>query len=268
MYLDLNNTRTFVSTGGQWFDASLPTVVFLHGSGLDHRSWALQTRWFAFHGFSVVAPDFPGHSLSAGEPLKDIGSFSGWLWDLLDAMKVKQCSLVGHSQGALVALEAASDQRERVKSLSIVASAGAIPVNEQLLGLAEANKPAAVNAMLNWGFGRVYKGGGSAVPGQAPIGIGARIMNNNPLLEDLRACSLYTNGLDIAAELRIPAQLILAKRDRMTPLKAGKALANRLPDVRSLIELEGVGHMLPIEAPEQCLSALRQFLLSLAEEQL
>ncbi|PIE42717.1 MAG: alpha/beta hydrolase, partial [Gammaproteobacteria bacterium] len=68
MYLTLNDTKIYVATGGKPFDNTLPTVVFLPGSGLDHRTWALQTRWFAFHGFAVVAPDFPGHSLSTGEP--------------------------------------------------------------------------------------------------------------------------------------------------------------------------------------------------------
>ena len=70
MYLTVNGHKTYVATGGKEFDKSLPTVVFLHGSGLDHRSWALQTRWFAFHGYSVVAPDFPAHSLSEGDALE------------------------------------------------------------------------------------------------------------------------------------------------------------------------------------------------------
>lgn len=264
MYVELNNKRIFVSTGGQAFDAGLPTVVFLHGSGLDHRSWALQTRWFAFHGFSVLAPDLPGHSLSSGAPLQDIQSMAGWLWELLEALAVKQATLVGHSQGALVALEAAALHPERVRSISIIASAAAIPVNDQLLELAEKNQPAAVNAMLNWGFGRIYRGGGSAVPGQAPIGIGSRIMNSNPLLEDLRACNDYQSGVSTAASLSIPAQLILARQDRMTPVKAGRALADAFPDVRSLVELDDVGHMLPIEAPERCLAALKQFVSTLA----
>ena len=53
MYLDVLGTRTFFATGGQPFNRERPTVLFVHGSGLDHRSWALQTRWFAFHGYSV-----------------------------------------------------------------------------------------------------------------------------------------------------------------------------------------------------------------------
>ena len=55
MNIVVNTHNTFIATGGCAFDAKKPTVVFIHGSGLDHRSWALQSRWFAFHGFSVFS---------------------------------------------------------------------------------------------------------------------------------------------------------------------------------------------------------------------
>ena len=35
-------------------------------------TWVLQTRYFAFHGYSVLALDMPGHGLSGGESLKSI----------------------------------------------------------------------------------------------------------------------------------------------------------------------------------------------------
>jgi len=63
MYIEVRGNKTYAATGGKDFDNSLPTVMFVHGSGLDHRSWALQTRWFAYNGYSVLAPDLPGHRL-------------------------------------------------------------------------------------------------------------------------------------------------------------------------------------------------------------
>ena len=260
MYISLNDTPIYIATGGKSFDNSLPTVVFLPGSGLDHRTWALQTRWFAFHGYSVLAPDFPAHSLSAGSALTSIEAMADWLRQLLDHLEVRQCSLVGHSQGGLVALEMAANQPERVRSISLIGTAAAIPVNEQLLALAENNQPAAVDAMLSWGFGEAYQFGRSHVPGQAPIGIGHRIMCDNPLHADLLACQNYQHGEQAAQKINAPAQLILAQRDRMTPAKAGRALAKQLPNLTRLTELEKVGHMLPIEAPEQCLAELKQFI--------
>ena len=68
MELTVNGARTFCYTGGKPFDATRPTVVFLHGVLNDHSVWILQTRWFAHHGYSVLAPDLPGHARSEGEP--------------------------------------------------------------------------------------------------------------------------------------------------------------------------------------------------------
>src|SRR5210317_1502067 len=126
MYTDVRGQKTYAATGGKEFDSSLPTVMFVHGSGLDHRSWALQTRWFAYNGYSVLAPDLPGHSLSAGEPLQSIEEMGRWLVDFLDATGVESVHAVGHSQGFLCALELAKQAPCKVKSLSGIGTAAAI----------------------------------------------------------------------------------------------------------------------------------------------
>lgn len=262
MYLELEQARIYVGTGGKRFDASLPTVVFLHGSGMDHRAWQLQTRWFAFHGYAVLAPDFPAHSLSGGQALVSIEAAAAWLWQLVDQLNVQVISLVGHSQGALVALEAAAQQAKRVRSLSLIGTGATIPVNEQLLQLAQQHKAAAVNAMINWGFGEAYQWGASQVPGLAPLAIANQIMQQNPLAEDLAACQHYQQGELAAKQISAPAQLILGQYDRMTPLKAGRALAQLLPNLRSQTEL-AAGHMLPVEEPAACLELLRDFIQAL-----
>jgi pimeloyl-ACP methyl ester carboxylesterase len=55
MDLQVDGKNVFAATGGRPFDAALPVVVFVHGAGMDHTVWALQTRWFAWHGRSVLA---------------------------------------------------------------------------------------------------------------------------------------------------------------------------------------------------------------------
>ena len=72
MKFKVNNKEVFASTGGRPFDKNKPLIIFVHGSGLSHITWVLQTRYFAFHGYSVLALDLPGHGLSSGESLKSI----------------------------------------------------------------------------------------------------------------------------------------------------------------------------------------------------
>ena len=55
MELTVNGKPVFAATGGRPFDPALPAVVFVHGAGMDHTVWSLQTRFFAHHGRAAVA---------------------------------------------------------------------------------------------------------------------------------------------------------------------------------------------------------------------
>ena len=256
MELQVRGASTYAATGGKEFDNNLATLLFIHGSGLDHRSWALQTRWFAYNGYSVLAPDLPGHSLSDGEPLESIEEMGLWLADFLDAAGVDSAHVVGHSQGFLCALELARQASEKVMTLTGIGTAGAIPVNPALIEAALESAGKAAEMLLQWGFGNRTKLGMSAVPGMQPIAIGRQIMSQNPLAVDLQACANYSSGDEVAGTLDIPSHLILAGQDRLTPLEAGKALAKKLKAQVTVIP--DYGHMLPIEAPGPCLHRLRE----------
>ena len=78
MQLKVNGLDVFAGTGGKPFDPAQPVMVLLHGAGMDHTAWALHDRYFAHHGFSVLAPDLPGHGRSAGSPLKTIADMADW----------------------------------------------------------------------------------------------------------------------------------------------------------------------------------------------
>lgn len=261
MYIDVRGHKTYAATGGKEFDSSLPTIMFVHGSGLDHRCWALQTRWFAYNGYSVLAPDLPGHSLSAGKPLETIEEMGAWLADFIRAVGVTRVHAVGHSQGFLDVLELAHRSPELLKSITGIGTAGAIPVNPALIEAARHNPAEAADMLLMWGFGPDAQFGVSAVPGMQPIAIGRQIMASNPLYQDLVACGEYTNGSKVANSIDVPAQLILARKDRLTPVKSGMAFATELRAKVNVIER--YGHMLPIEAPRQTLHELRELIGSL-----
>ncbi|GIR65890.1 MAG: hypothetical protein CM15mP70_09970 [Pelagibacteraceae bacterium] len=50
MKLKVNGKEAYFTTSGREIDKDQPTIVFVHGSGLTHVTWVLQTRYFAFHG--------------------------------------------------------------------------------------------------------------------------------------------------------------------------------------------------------------------------
>ena len=149
MKFQVNNNEVYASTGGRPFDKNKPLIIFVHGSGLTHMTWVLQTRYFAFHGYSVLALDMPGHGLSGGESLKSIEDMADWVSDVIDAVGYKEASLVGHSQGCLVTVECTARNPDKIKTLSLMGGAGAIPMNPELLSLAENNDPKALGSLFS-----------------------------------------------------------------------------------------------------------------------
>ena len=99
MKLKINGKDSYYTSSGRDIVKSQPSIVFVHGSGLSHVTWVLQTRYFAFHGYSVLALDMPGHGLSGGKSLKSIEDMADWVSDVIDSVGYKEASLVGHSQG-------------------------------------------------------------------------------------------------------------------------------------------------------------------------
>ncbi len=88
MQLEVDGHQTYAATGGRPFDPAKPAAIFIHGAGMDHSYWQLQSRWFAWHGWSVLAVDLPGHGRSDGEPLTSIAGISAWIGRFMDAAGV------------------------------------------------------------------------------------------------------------------------------------------------------------------------------------
>src|SRR3981189_286881 len=262
MQMSVNGIETFVATGGREFDASQPTIVLLHGAGFDHSTWALHSRWFAHHGYGVLAPDFPGQpgqGRSIGAPISSIADMADWTAALLDAAGAAKARLVGHSMGSLIALETAARHPAKVSALHLIGTAATMTVGPDLLKAAAANDHDAVGVVAIWGLGFQAELGGSLAPGLWMHGGAQRVLEQGRpgvLFNDLSACNSYGNALAASAQITVPATLILGERDMMTPARAGKTLAAALPNSRTVV-LRGAGHMMMVERPAGLLAALQ-----------
>ena len=259
MQLSVNGVDTFVATGGKEFETSRPAIVLLHGAGFDHTTWALHSRWFAHHGFGVLAPDLPGHGRSSGAPLSTIAEMADWTAALLDAAGAAKAKLVGHSMGSLIALETAARHPAKVSALGLIGTAAAMTVGPDLLKAAEANDRSAIDMVSIWSLGFQAELGGSLAPGLWMHSGAQRVLEQcrpGVLFNDLSACNAYQGALAAAAQITVPVTLVLGERDMMTPARAGKALAAALPSSRTVV-LRGAGHMMMAERPDELLAALQ-----------
>lgn len=267
MRLAVDGHDVYAYTGARAFEAALPTVVFVHGAALDHSVWALQSRYFAHHGYNVVAVDLPGHGRSGGAALSSIHGIADWTFALLDAMDVAQATLIGHSMGALATLDAAGRQPARVARLALLGPSVPMPVADALQEAARTDEHFAYELITGWSFSAAHQLGGNQQPGMWMTGNGMRLMQRctpGVLHTDLLACHEYVDGLAAAAALRCPVLLLLGERDQMAPPRNAQALIAAL-DSPSVLTIPGCGHSLMTEAPDAVLDALRGFLQRTAE---
>lgn len=258
MQLDLDGHRVFAATGGRDLDPQRPAVIFIHGAGLDHVCWQLQSRWFAWHGWSALAIDLPGHGRSGGAPLPSITAMSDWIVRLMSAAGIERAALVGHSMGAAIALETAARAPERVSHLALLGVSSSMPVHPALLTAAKEQPDKAYDMMTGWCHSADAKLGGHPAPGLWMTG-GSRALlgSNRPgvLASDLAACNTWTSGPDAARKVKCPTSFILAAADVMTPPKKGAELAASIPGANTTV-IPHAGHIMMAEAPDAVLDAL------------
>jgi pimeloyl-ACP methyl ester carboxylesterase len=261
---EVEGKRTFAYTAAHELDPAKPTVVFVHGAGLDHSWFGLQSRYFGYHGRNVLALDFPGHGRSEGPPLPSIGAMADWVSSVLKKLKVEKASLVGHSMGSLVALEFAARYPDQCERIALIAIGYPMKVAEPFLEAASQNDYAAFDMQTIWGHSPQVALGANPNPGMWMYGDAlARLERLGPgvLYNDLKACNDYGAGGESAAKVKCPVLFILGRRDVMTPPKAAKILQERFPGART-VEIAPSGHSLMAEAPDATLDALIEFISS------
>jgi pimeloyl-ACP methyl ester carboxylesterase len=253
--------KAYAYTGGRTFDPALPAVVFIHGAEHDHCVWVLQSRYLAHHGRGVLAVDLPGHGRSEGPPLESVEAMADWIIALLDAAGVKQAALVGHSMGALVAVECAARHPERISRIALVGVAYPMRVSPELLDATKNDEPLAQDMVNIWSHSAYAHYPSNPGPGFWVIGENLRLMQRQKpgvMHIDFAACNNYANGAAAAAKVACPALLLLGKRDIMTPPRETKELTAALKDKR-VVEISGGGHALMAEKPDEVLDALIGF---------
>lgn len=258
MIVNVNGHAIHAATGGIDPSPTDPVVILLHGAGMNGTIWQLQTRYLAYRGLQAIAVDLPGHGRSEGEPMTSVEELGQFVVDLMDAAGWDKASLVGHSMGSFIALDAAARLGDRCTSMVLMGTAGAMPVHPQLIGDAEADLPAAAALMTAWSHARPAHLGQNPTPGMWMTG-GARALveQSDPgvLATDFKACAAYEGATAAAEAVVCPSTVIIGLGDKMTPPKAGRALAALLAKV-TVIELADTGHSMMTEAPRDVRSAI------------
>ena len=256
MIFELENKNVHASNAGQQLDYKKETIIFLHGSGLTHIVWSLVEQFFSNKNFNVLSIDLPGHGNSEGPCLQTIEEIADWLEKVFIKLKLEKVILVGHSQGCLEMLEYSNKYKNRIKKLVFMGGSYKMPVNQDLIDLAENGDADAVKLMMKW----CYEGSKKFIGGN-PI---KRIIQSprdisEILGVDLVACNNYVNGSNAIKTIDCPTLFVFGALDKMCNLEAGKKFANMVNNSTTIV-IDGCGHMIMIEKAFEMREKVLEFL--------
>ena len=253
-----------------------PALLLLHGISGSSRTWRdvfprLTDR------FTVIAPDLMGHGQSE-KPVGDysLGAFASGIRDLLEVLGIDRASVVGQSFGGGVAMQLAYQHPEQCERLVLVDSGGlGREVNWMLRFLALPGSEY-VMPVLFPGFVRDWGDSLFRTANDRGIRLGrfaemwsayaslAEAENRQAFARVIRSV-IDPGGQTVSAMDRlylskaIPTLIIWGDRDAIIPVSHAYAGHDAMPESR-LVIIEGVGHFPQIEAPEQFVDALVDFI--------
>lgn len=240
-----------------------PTVVFLHGFCEDSRIWEDFTLDLIEEKFRVVVIDLPGFGQS--EVIEDItmAGMSKVVLAVLDALKLNQVVLIGHSMGGYVSLAFAEQYPDRLIGLGMFHSQAMADSDEKKI-----NRQKSIDFIRRQGSALYVK---QTIPGLFAPNF---INSNTFLIEKLsfRASQYAPAGIiaalsamknrpdrsEVLRQINCPVLFIIGKLDGAVPWENSMAQTH-LPAKGDIHILKKVGHMGMFEATRQTQSIVRQF---------
>ena len=232
-----------------------PPLLLIHGAGGSHLHWPPQLR--RLPGVSVLAPDLPGHGRSEGPGREAIGEYARDVVSLLDALGVERAVVGGHSMGGAIAQAIALEHAERVAGLILRGTGAKLRVAPAVLDGILNDFDATAGLVVDWSFGP------AATDDLKQLGIKA-IRETDPavLLGDYRACDRF-DIRDQLERIQTPTLVVGGTADRLTPLRFSRYLAENIDRARLEI-IEGGGHMMALESPEEVGAVVDRFMAELS----
>ena len=250
-------------------------VLLLHGFPQSGWEWRHVWPGLVEAGYRVVAPDQRGYSPGArpdGVPAYAMGELVGDVVGMLDGLGVERAHVVGHDWGAAVAWQVAGRHPERVRTVTAVSVPHPVAFSEALAGDADQRERSqymrlfqvegkAEEVLLRDGEGglRTFFGGAEAT---ADVERYVEAMQEpgrlTAALNWYRAASRAS--VDGFPPVTVPTMYVWSDGDLALGRTAAEATALHVQGPYTFVELEGVSHWVPEEAPEDLTALLLEHL--------
>jgi len=254
--LQSNGKQIGYATGRGGMEKGRKTLVFVHGSGGDHLLWNHQRQFFQ-KSYNVVLVDLPGHGEAGGAGEDSIEAYTSHLLHLLRSLPGDEFCLFGHSLGGAIVQMFALLHPQHVEALALIGTGARLKVLPAILTNLQERFEETVRLINDYAFSK------KTSPDLVHRGIEAMLRTRPSVLHrDLTACDRF-DIMDRVGEIRVPTLLVCGRDDLLTPPKYAQYLAETIEDAR-LEVIDGAGHMVMIEQPEEFNRRVMEFLRALS----
>jgi len=242
-------------------------VILIHGVGLDASIWQPQIEVLRDR-YDVIAVDMLGHGGSSLPPSDaQLRDYAEQLVALAEALGLGNAHVIGHSMGALVAIELALSYPHRVRSVVALNAVYCRTPEQRAAVEARAAAIAAEDggASLEEPIARWF---GNPIPPahREQAAQVRRLLASADRIGYARSYHVFATS-DMAhrgrlPRLAVPALFMTGGNDRNSSPAMSRAMATAAPNGRCAV-LEDAGHMMPLTAAGEVNRQLRSFLASI-----
>lgn len=238
----------YLSGGANQADAAEdagPTVLYIHGSGGDHRVWTHQyAPTGPFH--PAAALDLSGHGESEDvETAAGPETLTAYAEDVAAVAKVVEADiLVGHSMGGAVVFEVLLESHYSPEAAVFADTGAKLAVHESIRTMLEQDFESLVSALHQDSTLLLHEGDEEVADAsrEALLSAGQAVT-----LRDFMTCHTF-DVRDRIDALDLPALAVVGEHDGMTPPSFHEYLAEEMPNCEFAV-VEDAAHLAMLEQP-------------------
>lgn len=242
-----------------------PALVLVHGFGEDGTVWSEQFE--ALRNFRLIVPDLPGSGGSDMQEDRGLEGLADAIFQLLQHLEIKACTMIGHSMGGYVTLAFAEKYPGMLSGFGLFHST-AYPDSEEkkrtrekgIASIGEKGAAAFLKDFLPNLFSEATK---LERPGLIEEQIeAARNFSDAALVMYFRSMMHRPDRTQVLKSSKVPVLFILGKYDNAVPVSDGLRLCH-LPSLSYIHILDKSAHMGMKEEREESNLILLNYLQSI-----
>lgn len=253
-FININGTKTFYRINGN----GPHPILFIHGAACNSSLWKFQLNSFR-RKWKVIAIDLMGHGNSAiSIPSSEISikKYADFIDKFLEALNIKDATLIGHSMGGAISIQFCLEHPEKVLSLGLINTGAKLGANPQLLNMLRRDFRKTLAVGLESTLGKSSRKNDAEVK-QMIINEMLKI-DPSVGIADFEACDVFDSRESIS-QIRKPTLIVGGSEDLLTPPWFQQYLHEKIEN--SILKIiDGAGHFPMVEKPQEFNAVLAAFL--------